>query len=255
MIYIFEKSSKNSTLCKKRPFLGKKRQKTCKNEKNSKRKYRCNTMKINILQGHKFGWSKSVHFFGQVAKTAIFALFLALSTNCYGQKFNGIYIGGTMQNFILEMKNKGYKLENYDGTFATFSGKIDYENVTIYVSNTPKTKIVSKLSVYYEKKQSWEQLVTQFNSIKSILETKYTATTDCFTKFKYPYEEGDGYELNALILNKVDYVCFWLDMPQHPNLSISLEISKFQKVLMSYENVANIDLAIKEKNQINNATY
>jgi hypothetical protein len=109
--------------------------------------------------------------------------------------------------------------------------------------------------VFYEKKETFEELKTQMDRVKLVIETKYGASSNCVSNYKYPYEEGDGYELNALILNKLDYVCFWLDIKDNPNFNISLELTSFQKVLLTYENVANTDIAIKEKNKIDSETY
>jgi hypothetical protein len=220
---------------------------------------RRNSMTINAYEGVSKIVSKTpqkpVQYIGHFAKIAIFALFLTISQISFGQKFSGIPIDGNIKNFIESMKLKGYILENFDGRIATFKGKIDNENVRIYVFSSHQTKIVFKLNVFYEKKETFDELKTQMDRIKLVIETKYGASSNCVSNYKYPYEEGDGYELNALILNKLDYVCFWLDIKDNPNFNISLELTSFQKVLLTYENVANTDIAIKEKNKIDSETY
>ena len=72
--------------------------------------------------------------------------------------------------------------------------------------------------------------------MKDVLTTKYGAPINCFEYFKSPYEEGDGYEEQAIKLSKAVFTCYWGD-PSHAagNASISLEITTKLNLRIEYE--------------------
>ena len=64
-----------------------------------------------------------------------------------------------------------------------------------------------------------------------------------------PHEEGDGYEMNAVELEKTNIVAWWNLTHQDGTESgtITLELSKWKQNKISWENAVNA--ALKEKEQ------
>jgi hypothetical protein len=131
-------------------------------------------------------------------------------------------------------------------------GKINLENVEIFLYETPKTKQLFKLTVYFEEASSWRSIKSQYERLLETLTSKYGEPDNSYSNFKSPYYEGDGYEMSAIELDKCDFTAYWLNKD---NLSLSIQISKWKQVRLSYENDKLIDLYKIEKNEQNKTIF
>src|ERR687884_1112783 len=87
-----------------------------------------------------------------------------------------------------------------------------------------------------------------YDEIKSEINDKYYVTKNDYRLFKYPYEDGDGYETQAIKLGKASIASFW-SFPRsdgHKN-SISLEINETLIVILSYQDGLLIEEAIEKQ--------
>lgn len=173
------------------------------------------------------------------------ALFTLLSS--YAQVFDGVPIAGKFYDCINKFKSKGYTLKEEAEYGATMTGKIGTDNVELYIFKTPKTGLVYKISVFLPKKTTWNQLKSSFIDYVNLLVGKYGDYDKSAAYFDDPYDEGDGYEMSAVTLEKCKYYAYWSD---HNNTNIFIEISKYTQVKIAYENVANLKLREIEKEQI-----
>jgi hypothetical protein len=177
-------------------------------------------------------------------------LFLFLSNFLYAQEFMGVKVGGNETAFINAFKAKGFTLDaKKHPTVNTMKGVINGQPVDLYVLATPKTHLVWKISIFYPEQASWSSLKYDYNKMLSILTEKYGEPSNKFDFFSSPYYEGDGYEMTAVAIEKCTYASFW------DNPMVSLQISKYKQVKISYENKENSALDDKEKGEINNKTY
>jgi hypothetical protein len=126
------------------------------------------------------------------------------------------------------------------------------ENVEIFLYETPKTKQLFKLTVYFEEASSWRSIKSQYERLLETLTSKYGEPDNSYANFKSPYYEGDGYEMSAIELDKCDFTAYWLNKD---NLSLSIQISKWKQVRLSYENDKLIDLYKIEKNEQNKTIF
>jgi hypothetical protein len=184
-------------------------------------------------------------------------LFLLVCIVCsnliYAQSFNGVPISGSIPNAVSKLKAKGYTLYKYLGDGAVImKGKINLENVEIFLYETPKTKQLFKLTVYFEEASSWRSIKSQYERLLETLTSKYGEPDNSYANFKSPYYEGDGYEMSAIELDKCDFTAYWLNKD---NLSLSIQISKWKQVRLSYENDKLIDLYKIEKNEQNKTIF
>lgn len=186
-------------------------------------------------------------------KKLLFVLLTVLSTTSFAQSFNGITIGGKLSEFVSAMKEKGYTYVKATETGgAIMSGTLSGNIVELWISVTPKTKLVWKLSIYFPENDSWYSMKSEYEKYKSALTEKYGTPDKTFEFFKSPYYDGDGYEMTAVRVEKAVFSTYWIK--NESNYAISLSITKFSQLRISYENVRNSSIDDKEKKEINNTT-
>lgn len=159
------------------------------------------------------------------------------------QAFDGVEIGGPISVAIEKFKAKGYKLVEKYETGARMVGKVGVYQVELYLTKTPKSGKFAKIGLYFDKRISWSSLLSDYNRMKEIIVDKYGIPTSDYETFVNPFYLGDGYEMTAVKIEKCIYASYWL----MDTMNISLEISKFAQVNLSYENVANMDLLSRER--------
>lgn len=181
-------------------------------------------------------------------KKALIIIFLSFAMNfSFSQSFDGVPISGDLPTAVARYKAKGYTLDKYITSGAILNGKILMNNIQLFIFVTPKTKKVYKVVAYLDEDISWSSLKFTYMKFLGILTDKY-GNPDGFTEsFITPYYEGDGYELSAVGLEKVDYNAYWLNKAE---MNIGVEISKFKQVKLTYENKALMSLKRDEQSQL-----
>lgn len=172
----------------------------------------------------------------------------------FGQTFNGIKIDGSLTDFVAKMKAKGYEyLRSIDGNTVVMSGMLNSDQVEFWISGTPKTKKVWKLSIYFSKVDTWYTIKSDYDKSKQMLTSKYGEPNKEYEFFSNPYYDGDGYEMTAVRVEKATFASYWINEGEGYNLGVT--ITKFCQIRISYENSKNYALLDQERNQINNATF
>jgi hypothetical protein len=105
---------------------------------------------------------------------------------------------------------------------------------------------------YLPEQTSWSALRDTYIEILTTLQNKYGEPDETEAKFITPYYLGDGYELNAVRLEKIDYHAYWF---RRDNLTVGVEISKFSQVKLIYENNIMMDLKDKEQGEIERNSF
>lgn len=180
------------------------------------------------------------------------ALVLSISVNA--QYFNGILLDGDLPSFTAKMKAKGFTLkeifENKNG--ASYTGTMAGYAIEVYAFLTPKTKKVYGVDVYFETATTWAGLKNRYERFVEIFKEKYGEPYGNIEKFEKPYYEGDGYELQAVKLEKINFTTLWKETQ---GLNLIVKISKFKQVQLSYNNKVNYELAVKEDNQMESVAF
>jgi len=170
-----------------------------------------------------------------------------------GQEFLGIKVDGKKDAVIQSFKSKGFKIKSdsdINKDVVTLEGMAGTNNIDIAIVCTPKTKTVWKFSVRLPEKTTWTSLKNDFEQYLEILINKYGEPQKKYNFFSSPYKEGDGYEMTALSAEKCFFSAYWTD-----NLGVSIKISKFKQVNISYENVINSSLYDKERDELNKSIF
>jgi hypothetical protein len=178
-------------------------------------------------------------------KHLIIGLFTFIYFNSFSQTFNGTLIDGTLPEFVSKMKLKGFTLKKQEGNSAVMEGNDKKE---LYIFSTPKSKKVFRITVYLPESTSWYNLKSEYFRYKELLTNINGTPHTNYEFFSNPYYEGDGYELQAVSLEKVTYSSYWFKDDQNSNVSVT--ISKYAQVQLIYENIKNNDINKNEKNEI-----
>ena len=185
-------------------------------------------------------------------KKYIVIALLMFSAVSFGQSFDGVPISGDLATAISKFKQKGYTFSKYVDNGAILKGKVAGENVEVFVFTTPKSKVVFKMSVYFDEQTSWYGLKGQYERLASVLKNKYGEPDNTYSSFSNPYYEGDGYEMSAVALDKCNYASVWL---KRDNLSLIIEISKWKQVNIAYENDTNMQIHKKERAELQQNSF
>lgn len=180
-------------------------------------------------------------------KKLIIIALLSISLASYSQSFDGVPISGDLPTAIAKFKAKGYTFDQYTTNGAILKGRVANTPVQVFILVTPKSKRVFKMVAFFNEETSWYSLKSDFFKYQNLLTEKYGTPDEKYANFVSPYYEGDGYELQAVGLDKVNYAAYWF---RRDNLTLGVEISKYKQIKLIYENVELINLKDKEQTEI-----
>ena len=159
--------------------------------------------------------------------------------------FKDISMDCDLTTYISKLKAKGYKTEYTDTYGAVMSGNFaGKDDCKIYILCTENSKLVWKVAVKFPEQSSWSSLKSEYKSFKESYIQKY-GVPESYEFFSNPYEEGDGYELQALRLGKCTYFSFY----KTPLGTIMLSISDDKCTSVTYEDAINVKIKNSEKEQ------
>ena len=169
----------------------------------------------------------------------------------YAQEFMGVKVGGKKIDVINQFKSKGFTVtkddnSNVSALKGTVAGKV-YEVVVV---STPITRTVWKISTFLPEASDWYSLKRSYEDYLKVLSDKYGQPESHYNFFSSPYDEGDGYEMTGVAVGKCNYAAYWSD-----KTGISIDITKWKQVRISYENEVNSALDEKEKSSMNTKIF
>jgi hypothetical protein len=160
------------------------------------------------------------------------------------QEFMGVKVAGTASSAIAQFKAKGFTLIEQTEQVASMKGiGLGGKQLELNIVYSPKTKTVWKFSIYLPEQTTWYGLKSEYKTYLQSLTAKYGQPKDSYDFFSSPYEEGDGYEMSAVSLEKCVYAAYFYN--------VSINISQFKQVNISYENSANLAISKRERESIN----
>lgn len=176
-------------------------------------------------------------------------LIVALTQAQEHMTFKDISMDCNLTTFVSKLKAKGYTTTLIQEDAAVLSGSFaGKDDCTIVVLCTSVSKLVWKVGVIFPKRTSWSSLKSEYNSFKESYTQKY-GSPKSYEFFSDPYYEGDGYELQAIGLDKCTYASFF----STPLGGIILKIDSDKCVSVSYEDEINVKIKrSEEENAISN---
>lgn len=185
-------------------------------------------------------------------KVNLILLFSVISFSCFSQEFLGIKVDGPKQEVVNKFIAKGFRVKTIKGgseNVTSMEGNYAGTNYEINIVNTPTSKKVWKIAVYLPEQSNWYSLKSSYEKYLETLTEKYGQPTKSYGFFSSPYYEGDGFEMTALAIEKCNYAAYWLD------IIMSIEISKYKQIKISYENAVNSELDDQEREKINKNVF
>lgn len=155
--------------------------------------------------------------------------------------FLGIPLNGTVEDFSLRIEERGFNIVKERESSIIFAGTFANELVKLELIFSPKTKTVCKITIDFPEKDIWSQLRSDYLEKKSLYQSKYFLS-DEYEFFSYPYEEGDGYEMRAIVQEKCRFISFYSTVGGR----IWVEICKNCCIRITYEDTINIHIAKEE---------
>lgn len=178
-------------------------------------------------------------------KLLLAMLMLTATLTAQSQVFNGVKVSGSLSSMVEKYKEKGWKFQKYlDGT-AVLKGSVGgYYNCEMFIYPTG-TKQVAKVVVYLPEQSTWSSIKSTYDAIVHAYYVKYDQPDLRYQEFLPPYDEGDGYEKNAVELEKTNIKTIWLN---RENGNYGVEITKWMQVKIVCENVTNMRIREREQN-------
>jgi sRNA-binding regulator protein Hfq len=170
----------------------------------------------------------------------------------HAQSFDGVPVSGNLSTAIQKFKAKGYKLSKYIENGAIMKGVAGTRDFELYISVTPKSKLVYKFTLYFSEQYTWINLKSEYERYVDLLTEKHGTPTAQYDFFSSPYEDGDGFEMTAVAVEKATFSSYWLNKN---NLNLAISISKWKQVCIEYENAENIAIRNKEIAKIENSIF
>ncbi|WP_418788994.1 hypothetical protein, partial [Leyella stercorea] len=150
-------------------------------------------------------------------------------------KFMGIPINGTELQFETKLKSKGFvRKSRINENVLEMVGKFAGSKVEVYIVST--NNLVWKILVDYPEESTFSSLSSFYDDMVEQFKIKYGIPSDHFEFFSKPYYKGDGYELQALKLEKCTYASYW----ETSTGIISVSLTKYANLRIVYEDAVGV---------------
>lgn len=180
----------------------------------------------------------------KITLTTACAIFLMVNTSLSQEIVVDDFWGipwGTKHSKVKEMmaKKEGLTIDKVNSDTATliydggeFAGKpVEFISINAYSATGMHTATV----VFDAPIES--KVIDQYDDIKEKLIKKYGKPTNDYKFFTDPYEEGDGYETQAIRVGKGTFAAYWnFKSTSGDKVSILLQITESLKVRLTYQN-------------------
>lgn len=179
---------------------------------------------------------------------------LALNLSIAAQEhlaFKGIPIDGTRQSFVKKLKEKGFSYMGEEDGIVMLTGDFaGYKNCLIGVNTLKDKDLVSYVAVIFPFRDTWTQLMSDYNAYKKLLTEKYGEPSDEEEHFNDRYtESSESNSLKMHALHSGEYVWyteFTTELGRIELTIASLDYDKASVVLRYYDkiNTENVKSAI-----------
>jgi len=180
-------------------------------------------------------------------KKLLLGLLMMLSMISQAQIINGIEIGRLGKDVNFNLTQKGFKKINQDSLHEEYVGILDGKIVRLSTTMTPKSKIVWKMIIEVDVNYTWDDSKKSYFIYKEFFNQRYYNALS-FEFFISPYYDGDGHEIQALILERCNYHSFFTDFDNN-SVEVLLKSGDENQVYtwIVVENKIGCDLFLNER--------
>lgn len=152
--------------------------------------------------------------------------------------FKGVEINGSLYNMRIQLKKKGFTFVDKDENFLYLEGDFaGFSNCEIVVASSPYINLVFGITVYLPQQSQWDDLKSEYLHCKELFTKKY-GNPQSYEYFISPYEEGDDFEMTAVLSDK----CVFASVFETPLGEILVHISNDGRVIFYYKDGYNSSL-------------
>lgn len=155
--------------------------------------------------------------------------------------FKGIPIDGTLNNFVVKLKQKGFTYQGTNDGVALFRGDFAaYKNCLVGVVSQKDKDLVVKVAVMFPTQDKWSELEKNYLSLKNMLTIKYGEPSDCVETFQtYSEPQNDLQKMTNLQLDKCKYQTLFETSKGSIELQITHRNTIECYVMLSYYDAIN----------------
>ncbi len=165
-------------------------------------------------------------------KKTLITLFISLTvcnsfaqTNTDSSKhltFKGVPLNGTLDQYVLKMKQAGFKqLSTKDGIAMLQGDFAGYKDCYVGVSTLKQKDLVYKIGVLFPEKDTWSTLSENYFDLKQMLTEKYGKPSDVVENFDTRSEpRDDGSKMYEVQFDRCKYYSIWTTDKGEIQLSI-----------------------------------
>ena len=165
--------------------------------------------------------------------------------------FKNIPISGSISSFISKMKEAGFTLVEQIDDGAIMKGSfVGYSDCSVFVFCSSSSKTVWKVVAQLPSQSSWSSVKSRYRDFKEKYTTKYGEPFKNFEFFTDSYYEGDGYELQAMKLEKGYYSTYWKTERGFIVVSIDASSNSNGWVRLAYEDKEGVEIKRNELSAI-----
>lgn len=158
--------------------------------------------------------------------------------------FKGVPIDGTLNEYVQEMKKKGFDYVGTEDGIAILQGDFAaYKGCTIGVATLKQTDLVSKISVIFPDCTTWSLLANNYFTLQEMLTEKYGKPAEVVEEFQsYAEPKDDDSKMNNVKLDRCKY--FTTYETEKGSIQLSIEHNSVFScfVLLSYFDKINGDI-------------
>ena len=136
--------------------------------------------------------------------------------------FKGVPLDGTLDQYVLKMKQGGFKhLSTKDGTAMLQGDFAGYKDCYVGVSTLKQKDLVYKIGVLFPEKETWSTLSGNYFDLKQMLTEKYGKPSDVVEKFDTRIEPRDDHsKMYEVQFDRCKYYSAWTTGKGEIQLSI-----------------------------------
>ncbi len=125
--------------------------------------------------------------------------------------FKGVPLDGTLEQYIVKMKQNGFKhLTTKDGTAILQGDFAGYKDCHVGVSTLNKSNLVHKIGVIFQDQDTWSTLSGNYFDLKQMLTEKYGKPSNVVEKFESKFKrEDDASNMYEVKFDRCKYFSIW----------------------------------------------
>jgi hypothetical protein len=155
--------------------------------------------------------------------------------------FKGVPIDGTLDAFVLKMKQKGFTpFVSENGMTALTGDFAAYKGCTLVVATLENKDLVSRIMVLFPETDSWPFLASNYFNLKELLTEKYGKPSEIVEKFdSYSEPKDDNAKMNQVNMNRCKYYTTY--ETDNGSIELSIENTDYLGGLVSLKYSDNLN--------------